>query len=279
MRFFILSTALCLATPALADVPRPDTVSDTLELLLDAVRGAGFPNAVIDLEQQAVVSDSNSEDSTVTYPDNLHRNLRNAADDAERQQILDDFVAVLTVTSADDSDGFAPEQVMPVLRPLDYLDDLGDDAEIETRPFAGDLMIAYVADFPTHTTSISPDSMAAAGYNAESLHQLALQNLQTRSADLSIEGSEVGVYFLTLDGYYENAMMLNAGLWDSVTDQIGPVVVSVPARDLVLIATADNAEAIEIMRDIRDDVLRDGAYTLTGVLFSWGDGRWSVVPD
>ena len=279
MRFLILSAVLSLATPALADVPRPETLSDTLKVLLDAIRSAGFPNAAIDPQQQAVVSDRTSEDSTVSYPDNLHRKLRNAADDAERQQILDDFVAVLTATAADDSDGFAPEQVMPVLRPLDYLDGLGDDAEIETRPFAGDLMIAYVVDFPTHTSSISPDGMQDAGYDADSLHQLALQNLQTRSADLTIEGSEAGIYFLTLDGYYENAMMLNAGLWDSVTDQIGPVVVAVPARDLVMIAPQDNADAIGIMRKISDDVLRDGAYTLSGALFSWADGRWSVVPD
>lgn len=278
MRPILFAACLALATPSYADVARPDTIADTLELLVTAIREAGFPNAVIDVENRSVVSDPDDDNSYITYPDNLHRSLQNATSDDERQAILDGFVAPLS-EGLDNSGDFAADRVMPVLRPLDYLDGVGEEAAVQTRPFAGDMMIAYVLDYPTHTTSISPDVMTDAGYDADGLHDLAMANLRTAAANLAVEGSEVGIYFLSLDGYYENAMLLYAPLWDRITEQIGPVAVTVPARDFVMIAPRSEPALVKMMADIRDQALLDSPYPISARTFSWDKGRWSVLPD
>ncbi len=279
MRHFILTTALCLANPLLAEVPRPATLSDTLALLHEAMIDAGFVDAAIDAENQSVISDPAATDSYVSYPDNLHRSLQTARDDAARQLVLDDFMLAFVSAQRQINDDFVADQVMPVLRHVDYLDGVSGDPDIVTRPFVGDLMIAYVVDYPTHTTSISAEIMADTGYDATGLHALALQNLTSRSEALGVEGSDLGIYFLTLDGYYENALLLDPGLWDDISGQIGPIAVAVPARDLVLIAARDNKPALQVMSEIRDEVLRDNPYTLSKMMFKWEDGRWDMLDD
>ncbi len=278
MRQILFTLCLALSTPSYADVPRPDTIPETLQLLVTAMRASGFPNAAIDMNDLSVVTDLDDERSAVTYPDNLHRSLQNATTDEERQAVLDTFVTALAA-GRNSSAEFDAARVMPILRPLDYLDPVSEGIKVQSRPFVGDLMVTYVLDYPTHTTSISVEVMADAGYGADDLHDLALLNLHAVSANLTVEGSDVGIYVLALDGYYENALLLDRDLWDDITAQIGPVAVTVPARDFVMIAPLSEPAQVRLMTGIRDQALLDSPYPISAEAFTWFNGEWSVLPD
>ncbi|WP_341365462.1 DUF1444 family protein [Yoonia sp. BS5-3] len=278
MRHFFITVFLIIASPLVGDVPRPDSIGETLVLLRDAIRDAGFPDAAINEKEQSVVSDPVDDDAMIAYPDNLHRSLQNASSDAERQAILDNFIIPFT-GDLEEPDAFLPQSVMPVLRHVDYLNGADIDIALQQRPFAGDLFVAYVLDFPTHTAAITAERMVEEGYNADTLHNLALDNLAEKAQALTIEGTESGIYYLALDGYYENAMLLDDALWNSITSQIGPIAVSVPTRDFVMIAPQDNADLVKLMQDIRDDALAEAPYALSSTTFLWTDAGWKVMPE
>lgn len=85
--------------------------------------------------------------------------------------------------------------------------------------------------------------------------------------------------FLVLDGFYENAFVLDDGLWDRLEAEIGPVAISIPARDMVMIAPKNDPNLVELMTDIRDMALADHPYPLSEHLFARNNGAWSQLPD
>lgn len=278
MRHFLITAFLIIASPLAGDVPRPESIDDTLVLLRDAIRDAGFPDAEINKQDQFVVSDPADDDAMISYPHNLHRSLQNATSDIERQAILDHYVLPFN-GDMNTVEAFLPEIVMPVLRHVDYLTGTDIDVALQKRPFAGDLFVAYVLDFPTHTTAISAERMVEEGYDADTLHALALDNLAQKAQAVTVESTDAGIYFLALDGYYEHAMLLDDGLWDSITSQIGPISVTVPTRDFVMIAPREDVAVVQLMAEIRDQALTEAPYSLSSNTFLWTEAGWKVMPE
>lgn len=278
MNKIALASFIICAVPAWADIPRPETREETLEALHSAVLDAGFSQATIDREDVSITVDSSDDNSFTLFPDNLHRSLQGAADDTERQAILDGFIETLRAQMSP-SDDFNRDQIMPRLQHQDYIAFAEDPDALQHRPFVGDLVITYVVDYPTHTASFSAEMMTEEDLTPNTLHRLAVENLIAASKDLRIESSTIGVYFLTLDGFYENAMMLDAEMWDSITTQIGQLAVTVPSRDFVMIAPRDDADVVAAMRQVRDDALAESPYPLSNLTFTWVDGAWDVLPE
>lgn len=103
-----------------------------------------------------------------------------------------------------------------------------------------------------------------------------MENLRTKAAALKIEGGSP--YYLTLDGYYESSMVLNTDFWTGIAAQIGPFAMMVPARDLVMFATLDDANGMQIMQDVAVDVIEQAPYAISGQVYLWRDGGWVVRP-
>lgn len=182
-----------------------------------------------------------------------------------------------TAESANAPDAAFLDQLLPSVRNVDLLD-TGKGAAVINRPLAGDLMITYGAD---HTAPITRAVAAASGIAPPMLHDIAMENLMQKARDAVISGSDEGVYFLALDGENENALLLDYALWRSITQQVGPIIMSVPAGDLVLFVPQDDAAALNILQEVRDSVLanRGDADSLSRQLFTWHDDAWVVVPE
>ncbi|WP_204409900.1 hypothetical protein [Actibacterium sp. 188UL27-1] len=65
------------------------------------------------MKDDSVVADPATADGLVYHQNNLHRTLQGATDDAERQDVLDSFISVLSGKMGDLNE-LAPEHVMPV---------------------------------------------------------------------------------------------------------------------------------------------------------------------
>ncbi len=265
------------SAPGWAEIAKPESLVDTLMALRDALHARGYRAAEINMRDMNVMVDGTDGGSRVN-PDNIHRTLVQAASDSERQQMMDAFVASLIgATAARPDDTEMPmAQVFPVLRHTEYLASIGDTSQIVQAPGFGDMVVLFVVDSPDGTASISPEMVAMAGLTPESLAALALENLRAKAVDLKLEGQSP--YYLTLDGYYESSLLLDADLWAGIAAQIGPLAMMVPARDLVMFAPVDDAAALQIMQDLAVDVIAQAPYAISGLVYLWQDGTWVVRP-
>jgi len=95
MHFFrVLICATLLPTLLWADILRPDTLDDTLALQLEALRAdPRILSPAIDATDKSIKFTTGGSDAPYTvYPDNLHKLLQGAEDDAARQVVFDDFI-------------------------------------------------------------------------------------------------------------------------------------------------------------------------------------------
>lgn len=263
------------AAPVWAEIAKPDTLVDTLMALRDALHAQGYPAAEINMRDMNIMVDGTDDGSRVN-PDNIHRTLVQAGSDTERQQMMDAFVTSLIGAAAATSDDtpMPTAQVYPILRHTDYVASIGSTSQLVQAPGFGDMIVLYVVDYPDSTASISPDMVSAAGLTDDTLAALALDNLRTKAADLRLEGDSP--YYLTLDGYYESSLVLDTDLWTGIAAQIGPLAMMVPARDLVMFAPVDDADALQIMQDVAVDVIEQAPYAISGLVYLWQDGNWVV---
>lgn len=277
MRLTSLLICLMLATSSQADISRPDTLADTLEIIDEAVRAAGFDDVSIDRADSSVLVKMPDGSIFTLSPDNLHLNLQSASDDIARQSMVDTMVATLrATTSQPDTASFTQDQILPRLQHIDFVQ---ANPDFQYLPFAGNLVVTYVVDFPTHTSSLHAEDMTAQSLSLADVQTIAIDNLIAASQSMTIEGSTSGIYYLAFDGFYENALMLDSEMWDNITTQLGPLAVTVPTRDLVMFVPRDDAALVRSMTSIRDQALSDSAYTISEQMFTWDAGQWVVLPE
>lgn len=155
------------AAPAWADIAKPDTLVDTLVALRAAIGAEGFAQAEIDMINMNIKVDG-TDGGSVINPDNIHRSLLQAGSDAERQQVMDRFVASLLIATAaiPNVTVLPTAQVFPVVRHVDYLASIDDTGRVVQAHGFGDMDVFFVVDYPDSTASVSPDMMATAGLTA-----------------------------------------------------------------------------------------------------------------
>ena len=104
-----------------------------------------------------------------------------------------------------------------------------------TRPLVGDLIVSYSFDTPTQFISVTHQSMDDLGLNADSLHEVAINNL------LTLVGSSVTVQDLHLyqaiatGGDLEACLLLLPALWETLSKKFsGELLAVVPSRNTIL---------------------------------------------
>lgn len=172
------------------------------------------------------------------------------------------------------------EQIYPLIQNQNTLDTARDVDQWVTTPLAGDLVVTYViADDGNSRSPVTADLLNQLSLDQKNLHKLALENMQVRAGEAVISGSEEGLFFIALDGNAENALLLDSALWDSVTAQVGPIIMSAPAPHLVLFIPQNSNEGFQVITEIRSHVLATQTPTLSAQLFTWKDGEWVVLPE
>jgi len=273
--FFTLLIALSGATfsPVVADIAKPATVSDTLDLMLERLLPA-FPDAYIDPINQNIVMGADTD--AVMNPDNLHSVLRNIDNGADREASLDGFITtMITAFSTDPIEGAIPLDIIyPVVRHESFAEGIAS-VKLHFEPFMGDMILVYAIDYPDYVAYVNDDSFEG-GLDIDDMRAAAVENLQTK-IDIAAVEQNGAFFFLTADGFYESSMVLDAALWDNIAEQMGEeIAMIVPARDTVIFTFASNVEAVETLNLIRDDIIKDGAHPLSSLTYIWRDGAWLV---
>lgn len=262
--------------PAAAGVARPETVADTLDLLRGAfLAKASVTRADIDRQDMSLSYAIDANGPFRVFPDNLHTLLREAGTDAQRQQILDDFTLALLDPEAERRP-LDPSLILPVIRTANFDRTAGPDEAIVSAPFAGDLRVFYVFNYPRTISYVSQAQMTAMGLDAARLRELAFGNFAAQGWQPRIEGE--GLFLLAFDGTFEATFLLDPTLWDVLDVQVGRLLMVPLARDLVVFADGDWDGMETALKGLGPDMRDRLPYPLSETLFEWRAGAWHALP-
>lgn len=304
-RLFIatLLTLACALT-AQAEIARPETLDETLNLMheqfLDDPR---VTSTNADLEQRYISFRINDGPIQISLPDTIHKTMQEAASDTARQQALEKFINF----TIEVSQSVAPEaaldlaKIYPVIRPTGFgSEPFEDDASDEfhpkgfgtkrfgyedqeeaqslpvTLPFAADMSLFFVQDNEQIIQFVTVGDLAQLEIDAADLKAIALQNQQSRTWDLEIEGGD-GLYILSLDGDFETSFMLNHSFWQGVRVGLGSIVAVVAAPDLVFFVDGDVEGAVETLLTLVDPTINEFAAPISTTPLKWRNGVWTPV--
>ena len=306
MQRLLIATLLTLAfaLTAQAEIARPKTLDDTLNLMhgkfLDDPR---VTSTNVDLEQRYISFRINDGPMQISLPDTIHKTMQEAASDTARQQALGKFINF----TIEVSQSVAPEaaldltKIYPVIRPTGFgSEPFEDDASDEfhpkgfgtkrfgdedqeeaqslpvTLPFAADMSLFFVQDNEQIIQFVTVDDLAQLETDAADLKAIALQNQQSLAWDLEIEGVD-GLYTLSLDGDFETSFMLNDSFWRGVSVGLDSIVAVVAAPDLVLFVNGDIEGAVENLLTLVDPTINEFAAPISTTPLKWRNGIWTPV--
>lgn len=273
MRVFLCAVLTVWATVSFADVPRPETLDDTLNIMADAYRDTGlFESVTVDAQDQSVSLTREGDSAYTSYPDNLHLILQGAESDAERQGLLDDFIAAM-VEQATRSSEEVPDAslIVPLVRVQDFAAEAGDMGPV-SDPFVGDMRIFYAFDYPSSFAYVTQESLDDLGLDPADLAAVAQENFDARGWAPELQGD--GIWMLTFDGNFEATFLLNDAMWRGFDEQLGTILMMALARDLILFTDADIEGAEAEMHRIADENFDQLSYQLSKRLYQWTDAGW-----
>jgi uncharacterized protein YtpQ (UPF0354 family) len=273
MRAILLAFFIALSTAAQADIPKPITIEDTLDLMLERL-SSDFPDARIDRANRNIVLDPSGD--AVFNPDNIHSVLRNIDSGADREAELNGFIAaMIQANNAPAIEGVLPlDALYPVVRHESFTQD-NRSMGLYAEPFVGDMVKVYAIDYPTYVAYVTKDHFDD-GLTVDALHAAAAQNLSRKIDEMEFQ-QHGDIFLVVSDGFYESSLVVDAAIWTSFAEQLGDnIVMSVPARDLLMFTPMAATEAIVFMQEYRDEIIADGAHPLSELSYIWTDGAWSV---
>lgn len=149
------------------------------------------------------------------------------------------------------------ERILPVI--VNRLSsEVAVDAMI-TQPFLDELQIAYAVDHDRTMAYISHKQFTQWAMDLDDLHQVALDNLVTRSNAIQAhaaqddDGSVNLVLFQTMDGYDASRILL-PNLHDRLRDHLGsPFAAGIPNRDILICFRDDEALLNRVRPQIQSD--------------------------
>lgn len=271
--FFLIASSM--ATPANAQIPRPGMLADTLTILAQAYRRTPEIQAVkvnrADMSLELALADGSGMTS---YPDNLHSMLTLAESDTERQDILNGFIRNVIAGFASTDAPINPRNIFPVIRSEGYGSGLGDGPPPYSEPFVNGLSIFFAEDLPTSLRYLNADQAQAFAAPAPSVTPLALGIFLRHAIPFEIQGG--GPYMLIADGTYEASFLLDTALWQQIDQQLGEVILIIPARDLMIFADGALPDSRDTLARFLAQTVDEAAYPLGGKILVWAADQWQV---
>ncbi|SMX33657.1 DUF1444 family protein [Octadecabacter ascidiaceicola] len=273
MRAILLFLFIALSSTVRADIPKPETLDDTLEMMLERLLPT-YPEARINRANRNIVLDPSG--NVIFNPDNIHSVLRNLENGADREAELNAFIATMITANTDAGlEGALPLEILyPVVRHQSFVENDGS-LGLYSEPFVGDMVRVYAIDYPDYVAYVTKDHFDD-GLTVDTLHAVAARNLSRK-----IEGTEFqqhgDIILVVNDGFYESSLVVDNALWESFSEQLGDdIIMAVPARDLLMFTPASAGESVAFMNDYRDEIIADGAHPLSALSYIWNDGAWQV---
>ena len=143
------------------------------------------------------------------------------------------------------------------------------------RSFLADLILFYAFDLGDHFELVSNSARRELQVSEEDLHSAAVQNM--RALELKIECHDLnGACMLSAGGNFEATLLLLPELWESEQFSIPPdVVVSVPARDILLFSSCAPGDITQLRR-LTSRAIEKAEKPLSRHFFTRRNGDWCL---
>ena len=117
----------------------------------------------------------------------------------------------------------------------------------------------YAINYPDYVAYVTNDHLED-GLTIDTFHAAAAQTLSRKTN--ATEFQQHGDIILAVgDGFYESSLMVDDTVWSSFAAQLGEdIVMTVPARDLLMFTPASMADTATFMFEYRDEIIADGAH-------------------
>lgn len=272
-----VALALILAAgSATADIARPQSLDALLVVLQHAVEATGDATEVRPDATAHTLHLTWKGTQLVADPHNLFMAMQGAQTDAERQEMLDAYLAAFDDILRIESGALDPARLMPILRPSTFAEHAPEGRVVVSKPWMAGLSVYLVEDNPSSTAYVTPDDLQAAGLDAETAQKTASANLEHLRAQFQPLGAKR--WGLVLDGYYESSLVLDTELWRRFAEDQGKLIMVVPSRDTVVVDTSGDPKAIGALADFAQRTMQANPYPVSDQVFGWTGQAWAVLP-
>lgn len=172
------------------------------------------------------------------------------------------------------------EQIFPVVRSADFI--AASKQQLQEAGFTGDelpfcyekintdLYLLYVLDTKTDMQYLSPESLEKFGIQQAQLKQLGVEYLKVhfekygaRLETIDTQGKGT-LYRFRVDGNYDASLLAFPAKIAELAQAVGDTpVIFVPARDMVLVAGKNDAQAIEFATHLAEKGYAELAYSIS----------------
>ena len=155
-----------------------------------------------------------------------------------------------------------------------------DAPRIVLRPFAGDLALTAVLDFPTSMRMFTNEDAKKLGIDENQAIEIGRKNLRASLKPLSEflpPTAEQSFRYLG-DGPYESSRMILHSDWARVAKALGgSLIVGVPSSNLLVYGRGDSELAMDALRTFVRDAIRKTDRPLSASLFRWTENGWDEL--
>ena len=202
---------------------------------------------------------------------------------------LTDIVVRYAVSSLEalepHSDRLSITNIVPIVKDSKWVEEVTQSAQgsqlaptgdLYMQSFAPGLTIMFAEDTPTSIRYVDKSAIAESGVDQSRIREIAIENLLEKISDIELLGSD-GLYMIAAGGNYEASLMLVDGIWSNENfDVRGDIVVSIPARDSLLVTGTENGAELERVREISSEIYGESPYKLTTELYVRRGGKWEL---
>jgi uncharacterized protein YtpQ (UPF0354 family) len=164
------------------------------------------------------------------------------------------------------------------LRPGEMVMELDEEESPIMRAWLGDLIITYVFDLGDSFQLLQARDLPV-DVSMDELHEIAVSNLD-RDIGYVLRETNFGGYILTAGGDHEAGAICLQGKWQWLAEHLGDdLIVSIPAKDLVLILPQKDTGRLEAFKAFIVNAFQDGERLLSHGVFKYNraSGQWSLI--
>ena len=210
------------------------------------------------------------EQEITVYLDNAYQQY--ASSSADKEDIIERYVQAFVATVAQQEAPLDPSRIVPVVKDRAWLGEF--PAEKAYDDLNEDLVILFAEDTEKNIRYLSEDELKKAGIKRDKLRDFAIGNLKKLLPDVHVERGAL-VSMVTAGGTYEASLLLLSDFW--IAARLGienDIVIAVPARDVLLVASSKNEAGIARLQELATEFAQDASYRLTDLLFVYRGGRF-----
>lgn len=215
------------------------------------------------------------------YLDNAFTLYRN--DPESQDAIIGQYIAGLLEAMASPDVTTDVSRIVPVIKDAQYIADL----RRSSKPGKGGtvwipayerlnrhLIVLYAEKRSRNMGFLTEKDLVTIGFSKKGRRARAVKNLQAILPKIKLYGRD-GTYMLSAGGTYEASLLLFSRIWRSGKIKVkGEIVVSIPARDMLMATGSKDPKGLEKIKQIAAKVMQNEPYRLTDRLFVYRKKRF-----